>query len=71
MTNLIFVYPLFLSYGAIGFVISIAIGQFTIFMATLYFYKNKFKETSLKKLFIIKFDDIKYLMQTLKKQFAT
>ena len=68
IVNLIFVYPLFLNYGAIGFVISIALGQFIIFLAALFFYKNKFKENNLNKLFLIKINDVKYLLKTIKKQ---
>jgi O-antigen/teichoic acid export membrane protein len=68
IVNLIFVYPLFLNYGAIGFVISIALGQFIIFLAALFFYRNRFNENNLNKLFIIKINDVKYLLKTIKKQ---
>lgn len=69
--NLIIVYPLFYFYGAIGFVISIAFGQFVIFLASLFFFKNKFLEIKIHRLFIIKINDVKYLFKTLKQKMVT
>lgn len=67
IVNLISFYPLFIIFGALGFVISIALGQIIIFIASLIFYKNKFKGVELYKLFIININDIKYLLKILKK----
>ena len=67
--NLLAYYPLYLTYGAFGFVLSIAIGQFIIFLISLFFFKNKFEGIKLYKLFIIDINDIKYLLKILKKQF--
>jgi len=68
IVNLVLVYPLFIIYGSIGFVISIALGQFIIFLSSLLFFKNKFREIEFYRLFIIRLNDIKYLYRTLKKQ---
>jgi len=68
--NLIIFYPLYSIFGAIGFVISIAIGQFMIFLLSLIFFINKFKGINIHSLFILKIDDLKYLIKTLKHQLA-
>ena len=39
--NLLAYYPLFLFYGAFGFVVSIAVGQFIIFLTSLFFFQKK------------------------------
>ena len=68
--NLLAYYPLFLFYGAFGFVVSIAMGQFIIFLTSLFFFKRKFDGINLYKLFIIEINDIKYLFKILKKQIS-
>ena len=68
--NLIIFYPLYYMFGAIGFVISIAIGQFMIFLLSLIFFINKFKAINIRNLFIFKIDDLKYLIKTLRNQLA-
>ena len=70
ITNLIIFYPLYYIFGAIGFVISIAIGQFMIFLLSLIFFISKFKAIKIYSLFILKIDDLKYLIKTLRNQLA-
>jgi O-antigen/teichoic acid export membrane protein len=65
--NLVSCYPLFLSYGALGFAISIAIGQFFVFILSMYFFLGKFKDISLVQIFLINLKDIKYMLKLLKK----
>jgi len=68
--NLLAYYPLFLVYGALGFVVSIAIGQFMIFLVSLFFFKSKFEGITLYKLFIIDMNDIKYKFKILRNKFS-
>ncbi len=70
LINLAIFYPLFSIFGAIGFVLSIAIGQFMIFLLSLIFFINKFRRINIYRLFIFKIDDLKYLIRTLKHQLA-
>ena len=68
--NLIIFYPLFIFFDAVGFVVSIAIGQFIIFLVSLFFYNNKFKNMKIYNLFILNVNDLRYLIKTIKKQMA-
>lgn len=68
LINLTLFYPLFIMYDAIGFVMSIAIGQFIIFLVSLFFFNKKFKGLKLYRLFIVNINDLKYLFKSLRKQ---
>lgn len=64
--NLVVFYPLFLIYGVLGLVISIAIGQVFTFLLSLFFFSKRFKDVHLRKLFIPNINDLHQIIKILK-----
>jgi len=66
LINLLLYYPLFTLFGTLGFVLSITLGQISIFISSFLFFMQKFKDIGFKELFIPTMQDIDLLYKNFK-----
>tara|TARA_B100000780_G_C21126631_1_gene457391 strand:+ start:4505 stop:5824 length:1320 start_codon:yes stop_codon:yes gene_type:complete len=67
--NLLSLFYLYNLYGLLGLGISIALGQIVIFILSLIFFRMKFKDVTLRNLFILKIDNLRELKNALSNVF--